>query len=743
MLRRNPDDIIKYRQSLEDLLGPDIASNLSNGDVWKLTELFLSKSAKVRSDLPLKVAEGSTSTFLHREARKIIKERKKRIADRKKRKIASNNLDDLINAVKTGDNFKEDDPDKKTNELDKSLDNILNSIRSDKPVDKDKLLDTQSNKIDIDDLDAAMRSKAQQSNKPVGNPIETYLVEMSDKIDALHELQYQELQDEKEDQKRTKKIAKKYAKRRNERIKAENKQRKQREKESEKSLGAIIGFAKTMLSPVKDIIDNIVRFITNTFLGKVFVDILDWATNPENQGKVSNILRFLKDWWPAILTSYILFGTSFGKFIRGMVGFTIKGIGMLASAITYLKGMAAKGKFGQGVSRILSSLPVGGKAALIGLAVAGTVAGTMAIANAISGKTKEEDDAESSIDIIESPQFSGGGVNETKNISSKKLFDATDGGVVRGERGVDKNLGWLSDGEIVLTEKARDRAIKETGIDPLKFNEDGSPSANRPKVKNSIYYAAGGGAIGRDKYNYSNNITNKFIPHQFSPSFNLNSLESFVGSPVNIPSVRSSTKSPVNIPSVSSFVGPFVNMFTNNSFSSSPTNISNSNISNSNISNFNISNSDTYSSMSSDQNVFQRIINNIIHSGDDMKSGSRIIKENTGMDIPGGTADRQRMSINVQPGEAHVIVPNEVVQRGGLYHIENIINMYDDGTSFASRNSGSRIIPNPPSMREPRVTVIPSETTSSTQIPNQESIDIPMLDASFVSSRKLKTLGVV
>ena len=727
MLRRNPDDIIKYRQSLEDLLGPDIASNLSNGDVWKLTELFLSKSAKVRSDLPLKVAEGSTSTFLHREARKIIKERKKRLADRKKRKIAANNLDDLINAVKTGDNFKEDDPDKKTDELDKSLDNILNSIRSDNPIDKDKLLNTQSNKIDIDDLDAAMRSRAQQSNKPVGNPIETYLVEMSDKIDALHELQYQELQDEKEDQKRTKKIARKYAKRRNERIKVENKQRKQREKESEKSLAVITGFARTMLSPVKDIIDNIIRFIANTFLGKIFVDILSWASNPENQGKLNNILRFLKDFWPAILTSYILFGTSFGKFIRGMVGFTIKGIGMLGSAITYLKGMAAKGKLGQGASKLLSSLPLGGKAALVGLAVAGTVAGTMAIANAVSGKTKEEDEIESSIDIIESPQFSGGGVNETKNISSEKLFDATDGGVVRGKRGVDKNLGWLSDGEIVLTEKARDRAIKETGIDPLKFNEDGSPNANKPKVKNGIYYAAGGGVIGGDKYNYSNNITNKFIPYQFNPSFNLNSLESFVGSPVNMPSASSFAGPSTDMSFVECFLGPSVNMFTNN-FSSSPTNISNS---------------DTYNSIPRDQNIFQRIINNIIRPGADMKSGSRIIKEDTGIDIPGATSDRQQITLNVQPGEAHVVVPNEVVQRGGLYHIENIINMYDDGTSFASRNSGNRIIPNPPSMREPRVTVIPSETTSSMQNSNEVSSEIPMLDASFVSSRKLKTLGVV
>ena len=214
---------------------------------------------------------------------------------------------------------------------------------------------------------------------------------------------------------------------------------------------------------------------------------LSWVSNPENQGKLNNILKFLKSFWPVILTSYILFGTSFGKFIRGMVGFTIKGIGMLGSAITYLKGMAAKGKLGQGASKLLSSLPLGGKAALVGLAVAGTVAGTMAISNAISGKTKEEDEVESSIDIIGSPQFSGGGVNETKNISSEKLFDATDGGVVKGKRGVDKNLGWLSDGEIVLTEKARDRAIKETGIDPLKFNEDGSPNANKPKVINGLF----------------------------------------------------------------------------------------------------------------------------------------------------------------------------------------------------------------------------------------------------------------
>ena len=121
-----------------------------------------------------------------------------------------------------------------------------------------------------------------------------------------------------------------------------------------------------------------------------------------------------------------------------------------------------------------------------------------------------------------------------------------------------------------------------------------------------------------------------------------------------------------------------------------------------------------------------------------------MIKEDTGIDIPGATIDRQQYTFNVQPSEAHVIVPNEVVQRGGLHHIENIINMYDDGTSFASKNSNA-LIPNPPVKSEPIVTFISEGDTGQVVAPSSDEVvnDIEMLDASFISSRKLKTLGVM
>ena len=136
-----------------------------------------------------------------------------------------------------------------------------------------------------------------------------------------------------------------------------------------------------------------------------------------------------------------------------------------------------------------------------------------------------------------------------------------------------------------------------------------------------------------------------------------------------------------------------------------------------------------------------KYFNNVSDTGNDKIN---MIKEDTGIDIPGETIDRQLYTVAVQPGEAKVVVPNEVVQRGGLHHIENIINMYDDGTSFASKNS-SALIPSPPVKSEPVVTFISEGDTGQVITPSSDEVvnDIEMLDASFISSRKLKTLGVM
>jgi len=75
----------------------------------------------------------------------------------------------------------------------------------------------------------------------------------------------------------------------------ENSEREVRENNAEKKVNLFTSIGKRMLAPVKSILDTIIDYVMNVFLGKVFVDILNWMGDPKNQRKLGNILRFLKD----------------------------------------------------------------------------------------------------------------------------------------------------------------------------------------------------------------------------------------------------------------------------------------------------------------------------------------------------------------------------------------------------------------------------------------------------------------
>ena len=826
-----PETIQKMRSKLQSLLGLDL-SLLSNDQVEELSDEYLKKEDKYISDITDSAKENTT---LHRMVRKFFKKNTQvsRFEGARERDLEDDSDPNLRNrADRVISQQRRGSPKNKqffdTEEFNKSFFSKVKYDRETLNLEKFLGIDTDN----VDDVDNAddVGDAADQINdieESVAN-IEEVISEQNTSLDGIVD----GLREERDAENNLKNIAKKNSSREQRRKKKqrERKNRLKRENASENAIkGLVIGIQKT-LAPVSDVFDNIFRFISNIFLGKILEDLLTWASDPKNKSKVKNILRFLQTWWPAILGSYILFGTTFGKFIRASIGATIKGVGALIKAIGFLKTQRRMGNLRGAASGMLGK---GGKAGLIGAAALGTVAIGSAIFSAAS-TPKEEKELESSGDDLEgfsAPelQFSGGGENDLSNM---KPFDTEDGGIVKGKKGKDKNLGWLTDGEIVLTEKARDRAIKETGMDPLVFNMDGSPDANRPTIKNETYYASGGGVIGRDKYSgrettaapkmmmpnnsFSNSYLDYFVnnisnisDNSFRNSTNNISDNSFRNSTNNISdnsnnsdiynisdnsfrnfannisdnSFKNSTNiifdnsllMPENmVSSEQLFNMPFVNgdksFSTENNFMNYPM-INSSNKSFSTENNFmnypminssnrffddntSINNSKAYL-----KNIFSKIldnsiVNNIIEYGSSIFnlgntvrnnsdiSSSTIIKENTGVDIPGGTSDRQRMSINVQPGEAHVIVPNEVVQRGGLHHIENIINMYDDGTSFASRNSGNIEMPEPPQTKQPRVTFISSPDQNQTIESGSTSNDIEMFDATFVSSRKLKTLGV-
>lgn len=111
-----------------------------------------------------------------------------------------------------------------------------------------------------------------------------------------------------------------------------------------KGISAVSSAAKKMLAPFQSIIDRIWRFIFFTLLGRAFTQLMNWLGDPKNKRKIEVLGRFLKDWWPTLLGAAVLFLTPFGKFVRTtlkIVGFfsgkLIKAIPQIAKAV---KGLA-------------------------------------------------------------------------------------------------------------------------------------------------------------------------------------------------------------------------------------------------------------------------------------------------------------------------------------------------------------------------------------------------------------------
>ena len=94
----------------------------------------------------------------------------------------------------------------------------------------------------------------------------------------------------------------------------------------------IIEAAQKVVAPVKGILSKIFDFFVNVFLAKVVVKIADWMSNPDNQRKVANTIRFLTDHGPKLLLAYILFGNRLGRFITGLAARLIFGAARLAAA---------------------------------------------------------------------------------------------------------------------------------------------------------------------------------------------------------------------------------------------------------------------------------------------------------------------------------------------------------------------------------------------------------------------------
>jgi hypothetical protein len=298
----------------------------------------------------------------------------------------------------------------------------------------------------------------------------------------------------------------------------ENRRRREREGELEKGFDGVMKAAEKVIAPVKSILDRLIDFFVKMLFGHLIYKLIEWLGNPDNANKVKSIIRFLGDHWPKILALYIAFGTSFGKFTRGLIKLVIGGSKKLLIAIAKLA--SAKGIGGaRGAARFLGGRK--GKLLTGALEAGAVVGGTIALSGGIESFSGENENQQSQSRPQTQklagggyvrprfPAFSGGGLN-FKGLMGGAALGSMFGplgmilggalgankpqqsGFVSGEKGVDKVPAMLSDGEFVMSPGA----VQKYGVGTLEAMNAAGGGTNKPKIMSGTTYAAGGGMIG-------------------------------------------------------------------------------------------------------------------------------------------------------------------------------------------------------------------------------------------------------
>ena len=329
----------------------------------------------------------------------------------------------------------------------------------------------------------------------------------------------------------------------------EETERRERENLLESSGRKMSRAFSAVFAPIKNVLDTILKFILFTLLGKALTNVLKWFADPANKNKIKSLTRFLKDWWPAILGAFVLFGTKFGLAIRA----TIKTI---ASTVLFLKKL--------GIPGILALAKKFGKAGLI----AGAAAGAGVIAYEIfkpksEEKTKNSEPTPNNQIKTQSGKaspnipgyFNGGlikGINfmlpEEKHISQIGFAEGghidEDTGMRITGAGPDTQLIAAQPGEIVITKAAVDKYGADTFLRMNKM----AGSTNQPKFVNNIQLAKEGGMVGGIKNSPGINFGDMFKGLKSGGMNIINGLKS-IGMPnLNRPAKASR---PSGLPSIS------------------------------------------------------------------------------------------------------------------------------------------------------------------------------------------------
>jgi hypothetical protein len=326
------------------------------------------------------------------------------------------------------------------------------------------------------------------------------------------------------------------------RRKAEQEKRGLAEDKLEKKFEGLKSAAEKVIAPVKSILDRIIDFFVTVFLGRVVYKLLEWFGDPKNADKVKAIGRFLKDFGPAILTAFVLFGTSFGRLTLGLTkmigGFIFKIGKVLIPQLLKLIARNPKAALAAGLFTAGATIP-----AMFPGTVDEQEKKTKSKPGSTEDKIKALEQQKANLNPFQKMQgvgseideqlstlktgqtksygFSGGGFNSKGMLGGSASMGALGGplgillggalgsgkpqemfgGFVSGEKGVDKVPAMLTDGEFVMSAGA----VQKYGVDTLEGMNAAGGGTNKPKMISGTTYAAGGGYLGENPDpNYKN-----------------------------------------------------------------------------------------------------------------------------------------------------------------------------------------------------------------------------------------------
>ena len=236
------------------------------------------------------------------------------------------------------------------------------------------------------------------------------------------------------------------------RIAGEKSDAKKDESSLEKGWGSFKGAVGKVLKPVTNMFQKLVDFVKTFLIGAGVISLLEWFKNPENIGKIQSLFRFLKDWWPVLVTGLLLL---IGTFV-GPGALWIAGIALVAAVIpSIVNGVKSIFGMGKNVDKELDPKK-----------------GEQLAQDGVDGVEKGAEKGALPDEVKEGEKK----VDEMKNLQEPQKFK--EGGFVSGPAGEDKVPARLTAGEFVMSKGA----VQQYGVDHLAGMNAAAGGTNRPTM---------------------------------------------------------------------------------------------------------------------------------------------------------------------------------------------------------------------------------------------------------------------